>query len=133
MKEPYLFSRAEALALHEMLLAGYGGLAGFRDESMLESAIAQPKQLFQDGRPTPSELAPSYATGLVENHPFSDGNKRTGFRHVAGFLERNGIRFVAPEADTVIQTLALAASALDEAGYATWLAANSSETPRKPN
>jgi death-on-curing protein len=125
MKEPYWFPRDECLALHEMMLAQYGGLAGVRDKSMLESALARPQQLFAYGTPTLAELAAGYALGIVKNPPFVDGNKRTGFMLAAGFLERNGLEFTAPEADAVIQTLALAAGALDEPGYAAWLKASS--------
>lgn len=121
MSEPYWFSREEVIALHEMLLADYGGGSGIRDETMLGSALAKPQQLFSYAKPTPQELAASYAFGVVKNHPFVDGNKRTGFVLAVAFLERNGLPFTAPEAEAVIQTLALAAGELDEAGYAAWL------------
>ena len=67
----------------------------------------------------------TYASGLVRNHPFVDGNKRIGFTTAIVFLELNGHRFDASEVDATIQTLALAARDLDEAGYAAWLKANS--------
>ena len=126
MSALYWFSRWEALALHELLLAEYGGRGGLRDSHLLDSALARPQQLFHYGRPNQAELAASYAVGVIKNHPFVDGNKRTGFMLAAGFLERNGSRFSATEVDAVIQTLALAAGELDESGYAKWLAANSS-------
>lgn len=125
MTDPYWFSREEVLALHEMLLADYGGGTGVRDETMLGSALANPQQLFAYGNPTSQELAASYACGIVKNHPFVDGNKRTGFVLAVAFLERNGIPFKASEAEAVIRTLALAAGELDEAEYAAWLAENS--------
>jgi death-on-curing protein len=125
VKEPYWFRRDECLALHDMMLVQYGGLAGVRDENMLESALAKPRQLFAYGTPTLAELAAGYASGVVRNHPIVDGNKRTGYMLAAGFLERNGMQFKATEADTVLQTLALAAGELDEAGYAAWLKKNS--------
>jgi len=62
---------------------------------------------------------------LVRNHPFVDGNKRIGFATAILFLEINGYRFSASEVDVTVQTLALAAHELDEAGYAAWLANNS--------
>jgi death-on-curing protein len=74
------------------------------------------------------ELAAAYAFGLVRNHPFVDGNKRTGFAIAALFLELNGYRFSASEIDATVQTLALAARHLDEAEYGLWLAANSRPT-----
>ena len=90
MKEPYWLGREECLALHEMMVAQYGGTTGLRDEGLLESALGKPQNLFAYGDPTMADLAASYASGIVKNHPFLDGNKRTGFMMGAGFLERNG-------------------------------------------
>ena len=61
----------------------------------------------------------------MKNHAFVDGNKRTGFAVAVLFLELNGHGFEAAEADAAIQTLALAADAIDEAAYGAWLNANS--------
>jgi death-on-curing protein len=71
------------------------------------------------------EMAAAYTAGIVKNHPFLDGNKRTGFMMGAGFLERNGYEFLASEAEVAIRTLALAAGEMSEAAYADWLQANS--------
>ena len=60
----------------------------------------------------------------MKNHPFVDGNKRTGFTIAVMFLERNGEAFTASEVDATVQTLALAASELGEPGYADWLRVN---------
>lgn len=117
--------RETALALQERLLAEFGGLGGLRDEGLLESALARPQQLFAYGKPSLFDLAAAYAFGLVRNHPFLDGNKRIGFTTAVVFLELNGYRFAASEADATIKTLALAARELDEADYAAWLKANS--------
>lgn len=125
MKEPYWFTREECLALHDMILSQYGGIVGVRDENMLESALARPRQRFAYGRPHQAEIAAAYAAGIIKNHPFLDGNKRTGFMLGAGFLERNGLVFSAAEADAVIRTLALAAGEMTEADYAEWLSENS--------
>ncbi len=125
MKEPYWLTRDECLALHDMMLSFYGGIAGVRDEHLLESALARPRQLFHYGSPSMAEMAAAYAAGIVKNHPFLDGNKRTGFMLGAGFLERNGHEFHATEADAVVSTLALAAGAMTEGEYAGWLEANS--------
>ena len=125
MKPPYWLTRDECLALHDMMLAFYGGIMGVRDEHLLESALARPQQLFHYGKPSMAEMAAAYAAGIVKNHPFLDGNKRTGFMLGAGFLERNGHDFHATEADAVVRTLALAAGAMTEAEYAEWLEANS--------
>jgi death-on-curing protein len=127
MKEPYWLGREECLALHEMMVAQYGGTTGLRDEGLLESALGKPQNLFAYGDPTMADLAASYASGIVKNHPFLDGNKRTGFMMGAGFLERNGYEFLADEADAAIRTLALAAGEMTEKAYAAWLETNSTK------
>lgn len=113
--------------LHEQLLADHGGSAGVRDAGLLDSALSRPQNLFFYGSPTLSELATSYVFGIVKNHPFIDGNKRIGFMVAILFLELNGCRFHAAEADAAVQTLALAAGAVDEDAFAVWLDANSQE------
>ena len=125
MKEPYWLTREECLALHDMMLSHYGGLAGMHDEHLLESALARPQQLFAYRKPNLADLAAAYAVGIMKNHPFIDGNKLTGFMLAAGFLERNGQAFHATEVETVLKTLALAAGDIDEAAYAAWLKVNS--------
>jgi death-on-curing protein len=127
MKEPYWLTRDECVALHDMMLAQYGGCPGIRDEGLLESALARPQQLHHYGKPGMPQMAAAYTAGIVKNHPFLDGNKRTGFMLGAGFLERNGYEFVASETDVVIRTLALAAGEMSEADYADWLKANSKQ------
>jgi death on curing protein len=121
MKEPIWLDRADCLAIHEMMLAQYGGLTGVRDEGLLESALAKPQNLLAYDSPTLPQMAASYAAGIVLNHPFLDGNKRTGFMMAATFVELNGLVFTATEEDVVEKTLALAAGKLKEAAYASWL------------
>ncbi len=128
MKAPQWLLRETVLALQERLLAEFGGLSGLRDEGLFDSALARPQQLFAYGKPSLFDLAAAYAFGLVRNHPFLDGNKRIGFTAAVVFLELNGYRFAATEADATIKTLALAARELDEAGYAAWLKENSRKT-----
>jgi death-on-curing protein len=113
-----------------MLLAEHGGAAGIRDEGMLDSALGRPANLFAYGKPTVFELAASYAFGLVKNHPCIDGNKRIGFATGILFLELNGYSFIASEVDAILKTLALAASEMTEAAYASWIQANSRRAPR---
>ncbi len=126
MKRPYWLTREECLALHDMMLSHYGGIAGVRDNNLLESALARPQQLFAYQKPTMPEMAAAYAFGIVKNHPFMDGNKRTGFMMCAGFLERNEFRLDATEVDATMKTLALAAGEIGEAEYAAWLRENAS-------
>ena len=126
--EPYWLTREECLALHDMMLSHYGGIAGLRDESLLESALARPRQLFHYGKPNMADLAAAYSFGIVKNHPFLDGNKRTGFVMGAGFLERNGYEFHGSETEAVLHTLALAAGEMTEPAYAKWLDTNSKQS-----
>jgi death-on-curing protein len=125
MKVVHWIGREECLALHDMMLSQYGGLPGLRDASLLESALARAPHLLSYGKPTLCDLAASYACGIIKDHPFNDGNKRTGFMLAAGFLELNGMEFHATEADAVLRTLALAAGEMSEAHYAAWLRENS--------
>ena len=125
MKEPVWVNREECLAIHEMMLAQHGGLAGVRDDGLLDSALSKPRNLHAYGSPSRPELAASYAAGIILNHPFLDGNKRTGFMIAAVFLEVNGFTLTATEESVVENTLALAAGRLKQSGYASWLKANS--------
>jgi death-on-curing protein len=122
---PVWIRRETVLALHEQLLAEFGGAAGVRDASLLDSALARPKNLLAYGKPSLCDLAASYGVGLIKNHPFVDGNKRTGFAIAVLFLELNGREFRASEADATVQTFAVAAGATSEHEFSKWLAENS--------
>jgi death-on-curing protein len=126
VKEPTWLRKDVLLAVHERLLAEHGGSSGLRDEGLLESALGRPKNLLSYGKNTTVfNLASAYACGLIKNHPFVDGNKRTGFMAAFLFLELNGYEFVAQENDVVVTTMALAGGATNEEHYATWLQENS--------
>ncbi len=125
MKEPIWLNREDCLAIHEMMLAQHGGLAGVRDEDLLDSAISKPQHLLAYSSPTLAEMAASYAAGIILNHPFLDGNKRTGFMLAATFLEINGMEFTATEESVINMTWALASGKLKPAAYAEWLSKNS--------
>lgn len=126
MTEPRWLEERDALALHDRLLALHGGAAGVRDSALLQSALARPQQIqaYADA-PDLLDWAAAYTAGIVRNHPFIDGNKRTGFVVGILFLELNGYRFTASEADAAQAVLELAAGTLDEAGYTNFLRANS--------
>ena len=125
MKKPVWVLRETVLTLHEQSLAQFGGSAGIRDEGLVDSALGKPENLFAYGKPTLFNLAASYGFGLVKNHPFIDGNKRVDFIVAVVFLELNGHRFQATEAEAAVRTLALAAGEMSEVQYAAWLKANS--------
>jgi len=131
VREPVWIDERDALVLHDRLLALDGGAAGVRNVGLLQSALARPQQLHAYGdAPDTIAMAAVYTVGIVRNHPFVDGNKRTGF--VAGllFLELNGHRFTASEEDATQAVLGLAAGTIDEASFTRWLRANVSRSPR---
>ncbi len=93
-----------------------------RDEGLLQSALARARQIFaHDEGADIIDMASAYAAGIVKNHPFVDGNERTGFVIGVLFLELNGLRFTAPEDAATAAVMALAAGEMDEARYAAFL------------
>lgn len=115
----------DALAVHDRSLVLHGGPAGVRDTGLMASALARPRQLEAYGQNVDVvDLAAAYTAGLVQNHPFVDGNKRTGFIVGILFLELNGARFTASEEAATQAVLGLAAGTLDAAGYAAFLREN---------
>ena len=127
MKEPVWIDERDALALHDRLLALHGGAAGLRDDGLLKSALARPQQHSAYAEsPDIVDMAAAYTWGIVRNHPFVDGNKRTGFVVGILFLELNGYRFNASEEDAAEMVLELASGNLNEAGYIAFLRAHAS-------
>jgi death-on-curing protein len=126
--EPCWLTREAVLAIHAQLLARFGGSAGLREDNMLESALAKPRQLHAYGQPNVYEMAAAYAFGIVKNHPFVDGNKRAGFVAAYTFLGINGFDFTAPEEEAVIFTRGLAAGEITLEEYTLWLQKSSRST-----
>ncbi len=124
-KEPLWIEERDVLAIHDRLLALHGGATGLRDRGLLESALARPRQHHAYANISDVvEMAALYTAGIIRNHPFADGNKRTGFVIGVVFLELHGFDFKASEADATQAVMGLAAGTLDEAGYAAWLRGN---------
>jgi death-on-curing protein len=113
-------SAAGALSAHREQLAEHGGGDGVRDAGLFESAMARPQNLAAYGDPDAAALAASYAFGLARNHPFVDGNKRTAAVVSEGFLQKNGYRLDASNAEIVPIFEALAAGELGESELADW-------------
>jgi death-on-curing protein len=107
--------------LHDESLAMHGGAVGIRDEALLESALARPKNLAAYGDPDLADLATAYALGLAKNHPFVDGNKRAAFLAVGLFLGLNRHRLTATQAEATLALVGLASGEIDEATFAAWL------------
>ena len=126
MKEPVWLSLQEALVLHDMQLVAFGGKPGIRDSGLLESALARPRNSFSYGdKPSLQLLAAGYAFGIVKNHPFVDGNKRTGLVVAFVFLSMNGVEITATEEDTYQVFIDHASGILSERQLAVWLIENS--------
>lgn len=125
MKEPVWLLKSAVVAAHSMMIARFGGLDGIRDEGLIDSAIARPSHLYHYDHCTEvSQLAAAYAAGIIRNHPFVDGNKRTGFISAFMFLDLNGVELRADEVAATAMTQSLAASEIEEQDYANWLAEN---------
>ena len=122
MEEPTWLSRAMVEAAHHDQVEEHGGLHGIRDNGLLESALARPKHRwsFEPGSDLPL-LAASYGYGLVNNHPFLDGNKRIGFVAMNMFLLINNQEIEAPEPEVIAVMLQVADGTLDESGLVQWL------------
>ena len=120
-REPVWLLRSVVLAVHEEQLAQYGGMPGIRDENLLESALARPRNLYAYGNPTLVELGAAYAAGITRNHPFLDGNKRTGFLSMFIFLARNGVELTATQAEATAAMLALAEGSIAEDQLVRWI------------
>ena len=125
MREPVWIEAQDVLALHGRLIALHGGASGLRNQALLQSALARPQQHYADAdSPDIIAMAAAYTAGILGNHAFVDGNKRTGFVVGVLFLELNGYRFTATEETATQAVLELAAGTLDEAGYTAFLRAN---------
>jgi death-on-curing protein len=127
MSEPVWIEGELVPAIHDRQLVEHGGAPGLRDEALLQSALGRPLNHLVYESTDVVELAAKYTTGIVQNHPFVDGNKRTGFVFGVLFLELNGYRFTASEEAAAQAVLELAAGTMDDQGYCAFLRANSRE------
>lgn len=92
-----MLTKKVVLRLHELSIIKFGGAQGIRDEGLMESAIARPYQTFEgeDLHPTVYENAAAMAESIIINHPFIDGNKRTGFLTMLALLKVGDLKIVA--------------------------------------
>lgn len=129
MSEPVWLDKTTLLLLHAAALAEHGGMEGMRDEGLLDSALARPRNLFAyEGTESLSRLAAAYAIGISRNHPFLDGNKRAAFIALALFIARNGSRLRADQVDATRTMLRVAAGELDENQLADWIESRTVKT-----
>lgn len=125
MSEIKWIQHRAVLAIHSRQIAEHGGSDGIRDEGLLESALARPKNLlaYVDAVDL-AALGASYAFGIAKNHPFLDGNKRTAFVVMRTFLSINGVTFTATQQERYQMMLALAEGSCDEEVFADWVRRN---------
>lgn len=99
--EPVFLTFAEVVAIHDYQIENFGGAPGLRDIELLKSAMGMPSATFGGTflHPTICEMAAAYLFHLTENHPFTDGNKRTGAMASLVFLDMNGYDFDASDED----------------------------------
>lgn len=112
--------------LHRVLIDSFGGSHGIRDKAALESAIARPFQTF-DGKelyPSVLEKAASLIESILINHPFIDGNKRTGYTLLRLFLIQNEIDITASQDNKYEFVIDIASGTLKYEGIVSWLSSN---------
>ena len=116
-------SLAEVLELYRRVMAQTGGALGLRDLGALESAVGQPRQTFggADLYPTLMAKAAVLGFGLIANHPFVDGNKRTGHAALETFLILNGMQLNAAVDEAEREILAVAAGQRTREQFQDWL------------
>ncbi len=116
----------EILKLHRRILEQSGGALGIRDMNLLESALAQPRMTFDGKELYQSLLEKSAALGfsIIMNHPFVDGNKRTGHAATETFLVLNGMEINASVDEQERVMLAIASGELGREAFVEWLQRN---------
>ena len=121
MKRWCWLEAADLIAMHREVVAEFGGPSGLRDEALLESAAARPKNLAAYGPASVFELAAAYAYGLARNHPFIDGNKRIGHAAMETFLVCNGYEINAPVDEQEAVILRVASGQMSREELTQWL------------
>ena len=117
--EPTWLSRLAVVEAHARQIREHGGPQGLRDEGALDAALARPRHRWAYELDTGlAALAATYCFGIVQGHPFVDGNKRVGLVVMVAFLDRNGLQLTATDTQVVSLILALAAGELTEAALA---------------
>jgi death-on-curing protein len=121
-----MISRAYIDRLHALSIAKYGGASGIRDEGLLESAIARPFQTFggKDLYPEPIDKAAAIAESIILNHPYLDGNKRTGFLAMFAILQAYNLELTAAENDVYQTMIKVSTGELRFEGLRDWLGDN---------
>lgn len=120
-------SKEQVIKIHSMLIEQTGGSNGIRDEGLLDSALNAPFQTF-DGEyiyKTIKAKAAKLGYFLVKNHPFIDGNKRTGILVMITFLEINGLEITCSDEELIILGLGLAEGKINYKDLLNWIIGHS--------
>ena len=121
----------EVLELYRRIMEQTGGLVGIHDLHALESALAQPRATFSsvDFYPTAVDKASALGFSLIQNHPFTDGNKRIGHAAMETFLVLNGLEIVASVDEQEQVILDVASGKMGRQELTEWLRAHVVEKP----
>jgi death-on-curing protein len=125
-----MISGIEVEQLHKVLIDNFGGTQGLRDRAALDSALSRPFQTFdnKDLYPSVIEKAASLIESILINHPFIDGNKRTGYLLLRLFLLNNGLDITASQDNKYEFVINIASGTLKYDGIVSWLASNTTKT-----
>lgn len=123
-----MMTKETVLRLHELSIIKYGGSQGIRDEGLMESAIARPFQTFggEDLYSTVFEKAAAIAESIIINHPFVDGNKRTGFLAMLAILHEGKIEINASNDDVYAFVITISTGKVKFEQIVDWLKQNTS-------
>lgn len=122
---------SEVLEIYSRVVEQSGGAVGIRDMGALESAVVQPRMTFGEEElyPTIVEKASALGFSLIQNHPFVDGNKRTGHAAMEMFLVLNGHQLRATVDEQAIVILRVASSEIDRGAFTEWLRGHIVQAP----
>jgi len=122
MKEPTWLDRVFLETIHAALVREHGGQLGIRDSNLVDSALARAQNRWEyEPESDLADLAAAYGFGLVKNHGFLDGNKRTAFMAIYVFLAINGRELKAPETEVVNIVIGTADGSINEDELAAWI------------
>ena len=129
MKEVVFIPRDIIVSIHEQLIDLYGGISRIQNEGLLDSALEQPKIMYDRDYLHDSliKMAAAYGFHLCMNHPFVDGNKRIALVAMDIFLQRNGYEISASEKEVYEVIIKLAAGKLTKNELSAWLEDNTSK------
>jgi death-on-curing protein len=122
-------SLEEILRLHFQVVEDYGGSHGVRDEGRIQSVVEAPQQAVfgVEQYETIHEKAAVYLRNIIGDHPFADGNKRTGVTVAGIFLQRNGMKLTATTKELEDFAVQVAVEHLDVVAISKWLQAHSKQ------